>query len=240
MSTFQFKQFEIAQDQCAHKIGTDAVLLGAWTVPVSKPHTILDVGTGTGVIALMMAQRFPVAQVDAVEVDDAAFEQATYNIENSPFADRTYCYHAGFQEFYEEMDERYDLIISNPPYFDGTLERDDQLVSNQRQQARFDDALPFEELVYGVYQLLDSDGTFTCIIPVDREEKLLQIAAHFQLHATRKTYVKGTEDSPVKRVLMEFRFRESEPIIDHLTLEKSRHDYTAEYTSLVRDFYLKM
>ena len=253
MSTFKFKQFEVAQDQCAQKIGTDAILLGAWTNPVDQPYSVLDIGTGTGVIALMIAQRFLNAQVDAIEIDDAAFEQATANFENSPYGDRLFCYHAAFQEFYEEVEDRYVLIISNPPFFDGRLERDDDLVDEKRQQARFDDALPFEELVYGVYQLLETDGTFACVIPSNREEKFLKITDHFQLTPVRKTYVRGTADSPVKRVLMEFRFRESDistatsannPVADckveHLVIEKSRHDYTNEYIKLTKDFYLKM
>lgn len=240
MSTFKFKQFEIAQDKCAQKIGTDAVLLGAWAKPQEKPFSVLDIGTGTGVIALMMAQRFSRAQVDAIEIDDHAFEQATANFENSPYGDRLFCYHAAFQEFYEEVEERYDLIISNPPFFDGKLERDSSIIDEKRQQARFDDALPFEELVYGVYQLLDTNGTFACIIPSDREKEFLRITTHFQLFVTRKTYVRGTEDSAVKRVLMEFRFRESELETSELIIEKSRHDYTQDYIDLVKDFYLKM
>jgi tRNA1Val (adenine37-N6)-methyltransferase len=254
MSTFKFKQFEVAQDQCAQKIGTDAVLLGAWTDPQDKPYSILDIGTGTGVIALMMAQRFSRAQVDAIEIDDAAFEQAMANFENSPYADRLFCYHAAFQEFYEDVEERYDLIISNPPFFDGKLERDDAIVDEKRQQARFDDALPFEELVYGVYQLLETNGTFACIIPSSREEEFLKITAHFQLFPTRKTYVRGAKDTAVKRVLMELRFRESGSSqdqnndinteftteISELVIEKSRHDYTKEYMDLTKDFYLKM
>ncbi len=240
MSTFKFKQFEVAQDQSAQKIGTDAVLLGAWSNPESTPLSVLDIGTGTGVIALMMAQRFSSAQVDAIEIEDAAFEQATSNFENSPYGDRLYCYHASFQEFYEEVEERYDLIISNPPFFDGKLEREDAAIDSKRQQARFDDALPFEELVYGVYQLLEINGTFACIIPSDREEEFLKITQHFQLFPIRKTYVQGTATAAVKRVLMEFRFRESEPIIDNLIIEESRHNYTDDYIALTKDFYLKM
>lgn len=251
MSNFKFKQFEVAQDQCAQKIGTDAVLLGAWVNPVEEPYSILDVGTGTGVIALMMAQRYSRAQVDAVEIDDDAFEQATGNFENSSFADRLYCYHASFQEFYEEVEERYDLIIANPPFFDGKLERDDAIVNEKRQQARFDDALPFEDLVYGAYKLLETQGTFACVIPTDREVDFLKITNHFQLQATRKMYVRGTKEASLKRVLLEFRFRESvtpkEPNNNspaseskELIIEKARHEYTEDYIHLVKDFYLKM
>ncbi len=252
MSVFKFKQFEVQQDQCAQKIGTDAVLLGAWTAPATPPQNILDIGAGTGVISLMLAQRYGLAQIDAVEIDDLAFEQAASNFENSPYGDRLFCYHASFQEYYEEVDERYELIVSNPPFFNGSLQRDDQQISAQRQQARFDDALPFEELVYGVYQLLDRQGTFACIIPVDRESHLLKITDHFQLVVVRKTYVRGTSATAVKRVLLEFRFRGSEPhnsltttqrqipTVNHLTIERSRHHYTEAYIELTKDFYLKM
>jgi tRNA1Val (adenine37-N6)-methyltransferase len=202
----------------------------------------------------MMAQRFSSAQVDAIEIEEAAFEQSMANFENSPYADRLFCYHAAFQEFYEEVEERYDLIISNPPFFDGKMERDDSIVDEKRQQARFDDALPFEELVYGVYKLLETNGTFTCIIPADRQEEFLKITAHFQLFPIRKTYVRGTKQAAVKRVLMEFRFRESvisqdqnnnintglTTQVSELIIEKSRHYYTQEYINLTKEFYLKM
>lgn len=246
MSLFKFKEFSIAQDRCAQKIGTDGVLLGSWTQPYQEPKTILDIGTGTGVISLMLAQRYSRATVEALEIDVDAYEQATENFENSPWGDRMFCFHAEFQEFYEEVEERYDLIISNPPFYDAGSVKSDTQIENKRQQARFDDALPFEELVYGVYQLLETDGTFACIIPKEREERFLEITSHFQLQPVRTTYVKGKENSKVKRCLMEFRFRESVTEnntinkVQHLTIENSRHDYTDDYVQLTKDFYLKM
>jgi tRNA1Val (adenine37-N6)-methyltransferase len=246
MSLFKFKEFSIAQDRCAQKIGTDGVLLGSWTLPKEEPHSVLDVGTGTGIIALMMAQRFPQAHIEALEIETDSYEQATENFENSPWGDRLFCFHAAFQEFYEEVEERYDLIISNPPFYDaGSIKNSDQM-DPKRQQARFDDALPFEELVYGVYRLLENDGTFACVVPKDREDRLLEITAHFQLDPVRTTYVRGTQDSSIKRCLLEFRFRESVTAnnivhkIEHLVIEKSRHDYTDVYKSLTKDFYLRM
>ena len=246
MSLFQFKEFSIAQDRCAQKIGTDGVLLGSWTQPYQKPKTILDIGTGTGVISLMLAQRFTDATAEALEIDVDAYEQATENFENSPYGDRLFCFHAGFQEFYEEVEERYDLIVSNPPFYDASNVKNDSQIEDKRQQARFDDALSFEELVYGVYQLLETNGTFACIIPKEREKRFLEITTHFQLQLVRTTYVKGTENSKVKRCLMEFRFRESATNnnsvneVQNLTIEKSRHDYTDDYVELTKDFYINM
>ncbi|WP_213520804.1 methyltransferase [Nonlabens sp.] len=246
MSLFKFKEFTVAQDRCAQKIGTDAVLLGAWVTPHQEPRSILDIGSGTGVISLMLAQRFHHSNIEALEIDVDAYEQATENFENSPWGDRLFCFHAAFQEFYEEVEERYDLIVSNPPFYDAVSVKNEEQIEDKRQQARFDDALPFEELVYGVYQLLEKDGTFACIIPKDREERFLEITAHFQLEPVRTTYIKGTKDSKVKRGLIEFRFRESVqnnpaiPKTEMLVIEKSRHDYTEDYISLTKDFYLKM
>ncbi len=113
---FKFKLFSVHQDQCAMKIGTDGVLLGAWTSIDKRPFAILDIGSGTGLIALMMAQRSDADMIDAIEIDGDAYEQSVENFESSPWADRLYCYHAGLDEFVDELDEKYDLIISNPPF----------------------------------------------------------------------------------------------------------------------------
>ena len=246
MSLFKFKEFCVAQDRCAQKIGTDGVLLGAWTDPIKTPENILDVGTGTGVISLMLAQRYHLSHIEALEIDDNAFEQASENFENSPWGDRLFCYHSSFQEFYEEIDDRFDLIVSNPPFYNASSLKNEAIIEDKRRQARFDDALPFEELVYGVYRLLSIDGTFSCIIPKEREKRFLEITSHFQLEPVRTTYVKGNDNSPVKRCLMEFRFRESVTKTDtthksdNLTIEIARHKYTDAYKKLTKDFYLNM
>jgi len=240
MSVFKFKEFEVTQDCCAQKVGTDGVLLGAWTCQDKTPYNILDIGTGTGVIALMMAQRFANSQIEAIELDEDAFEQAATNFENSPWNDRLFCFHASFQEYFEEIDDTYDLIISNPPFFDSGNIKENQKIDKTREQARFDDALPFEELLFGAYQLLDDDGIFACIIPYNRENHFLNIAAHYKLFPSRITHVKGTKESAIKRSLIELRFRESDTKPTSLTIEVSRHHYTPDYIDLVKDFYLKM
>ena len=130
---FRFKQFSVAQDHCAMKIGTDAVLLGAWTNLDSQPNSILDIGAGTGILALMMAQRSGAELIDAIEIDDAAYEQCVGNFEASDWGDRLFCYHASLDEFTEEIEDQYDLIISNPPFYTDTFKTENE----ERNQGTF-------------------------------------------------------------------------------------------------------
>lgn len=234
-SPFRFKQFTVNQDQAAMKVGTDGVLLGAWVV-IENLNSILDVGTGTGLIALMLAQRSDAEQIDAIEIENNAYEQAVENFENSYWSDRLFCYHASLKEFVDEIDDKYDLIVSNPPFYTDTYESPD----NQRSLARFETALPFEELIESSVKLLSEKGHLALIIPFKEEEKVLQIASKNQLFLQKITRVKGTEQSDIKRSLMLFSFIESTPQTDELVIEIERHHYTDEYTALVKDFYLKL
>ena len=220
------------------KIGTDGVLLGAWASLDHQPFSILDIGTGTGVIALMLAQRSSADLIDALEIDEDAYEQAVENFENSDWGDRLFCYHASFDEFVEEMqeEEKYDLIISNPPFYS-----DDYSSGNaQRDRARFAEALPFEELIQGTSLLLSEEGRFNVIIPKKEEADFLKIAEEYRLFPQRITRVKGDVNSEVKRSLLEFGFEKKEFEPSELIIENSRHNYTEEYIELVKDFYLKM
>ena len=122
---FRFKEFSVAQDRCAMKIGTDAVLLGAWVSLEHQPESILDIGTGSGVIALQLAQRSTAELIDALEIEPEAYQQAVENFENSPWSDRLFCYHASLQEFTEEIEERYELIVSNPPFYTDAFKSND-------------------------------------------------------------------------------------------------------------------
>lgn len=236
-SLFQFKQFSVNQDKCAMKVGTDGVLLGAWVAPAQSPVEILDVGTGTGVVALMLAQRYANSEIEAIEIDQDAYEQAVENFENAPWADRMFSYHASFQEFFQEIDDKlYDLILSNPPFFSPTQKSEDA----SRNMARFEDALPFEHLFYGASKLLSDHGTFALIIPFDKEASAIETAKQMHLHPERITRVKGSPSSVVKRSLIQFVFTQADPDISELVIENSRHNYTQSYSELVKDFYLKM
>ena len=184
-----------------------------------------------------MAQRSPANTIDAVELDPDAFEQCTENFEASPWNDRLFCYHASVQEFTAEMDMKYDLIVSNPPFYN------DEYKSNNpaRDRARFTDTLPFDHLFLCAIQLLAWGGKVALIVPKKEQENIVTIASKHSLHPNRVCEVRGTPDSEVKRVLMEFsREKFRSPMFERLIIENDRHDYTESYVNLVKDFYLKM
>ena len=155
---FRFKQFEINQDRCAMKIGTDGVLLGSWT-NITAAESILDIGAGTGIIALMLAQRSSAEAIDAIEIDSNAYEQCIENFENSLWGDRLYCYHAGLDEFIEEIEDLYDVIVCNPPFYTESVTSGDL----QRDQARQNEFLPFKELIEGVSVLISEQKKHFCV-----------------------------------------------------------------------------
>ena len=236
---FSFKQFNISQDRCAMKVGTDGVLLGAWAPIFHQPYNILDIGAGTGLIALMLAQRSSADQIDAIEIDEDAYEQCVENFEKSNWNDRLFCYHAGLDEYTDELfeeEEEYDLIVSNPPFYSENYSSGDE----KRDQARFQDALPFDELIESAQALLSNNGIFAVIIPYKEEERFIQLAKSIGLFLLKTTRVKGTIESEIKRSLLAFSRLEQTPIIDELIIEIERHQYTDDYKELTKDFYLKM
>jgi tRNA1Val (adenine37-N6)-methyltransferase len=234
---FKFKQFSVEQDRCAMKIGTDGVLLGAWAPIENNPFSVLDIGTGTGIIALMLSQRSYAQQIDALEIDEDAYEQAVDNFENSPWSDRLFCFHAGLDEFVEEPEEEYDLIVSNPPFY-----TDDYKTENeQRDLARFADAMPFEDLVEAADLLLSENGVFAVIIPFKEEDNFIALAKEYELYPIKITRVKGTPITEIKRSLLAFSRNETATVLtNELIIETARHVYTPEYIELTKDFYLKM
>ena len=221
------------------KIGTDAVLLGAWCSVENFIDSILDVGSGTGVISLMLAQRSDAMTIDAVELDENAYEQTVENFEQSDWGDRLYCYNASFQEFATEMEEEeetYDLIVTNPPFYTDDFETDNKA----RNKARFTSSLSFEELIKSSKTILSENGIFCVVIPYKEEQKFVSLALESSLYLNRVCRVKGNPTSEIKRSLLEFSFLQKELKQDELIIEISRHQYTKEYIELTRDFYLKM
>jgi tRNA1Val (adenine37-N6)-methyltransferase len=235
---FKFKHFNIEDKNAAMKVGTDAVLLGAWVTIRKTCNSILDIGAGTGIIAMQMAQRSNAEQIDAVEVDENAYEQTVENFENSDWGDRLFCYHASFTQLVNELEgeEFYDLIICNPPFY----AEDYKTKTLQRNQARFQDALPFKDLIAGAYKLLSPKGQFSVIIPYSEEDKFVELAKEHKLHTEHITRVKGHKTAPIKRSLISLSFNKVEKIEDKLVIEVSRHNYTEAYKNLVKDFYLKL
>ncbi|WP_165749150.1 tRNA1(Val) (adenine(37)-N6)-methyltransferase [Cellulophaga sp. Z1A5H] len=243
MKPFRFKQFTVNQDKCAMKIGTDGVLLGAWTTIKDTSYSILDIGAGTGVISLMLAQRSYAENIEAIELDGDAFEQCTENFEASEWGDRLFCFHAGFDEFVDEYTEEepeeaelYDVIVSNPPFYSEEVSSGD----DARDQARQNSSLPFDELVSGVSKLLSPKGIFATIIPYKEEENFIALALENNLYPNRITQVRGTKNTEIKRSLLEFSFTECMYTPNELIIELERNIYTQEYIALTKDFYLKM
>ena len=239
MKPFKFKEFTVHQDKTAMKIGTDAVLLGAWCDLGEFPDAILDIGSGTGVISLMLAQRSDAMTIDAVEIDEGAYEQTVENFEQSDWGDRLFCYSAAFNDFAEEMaeeEEVYDVIVSNPPFYTDDFETKDEA----RNKARFTSSLTFEDLLAGVSKILSRNGLFSVIIPFKEEESFVQLARENGLFVQRICRVKGNETSEIKRSMLTFSFHEQEIKEEELIIEKERHQYTDAYIELTKDFYLKM
>jgi tRNA1Val (adenine37-N6)-methyltransferase len=237
MSIFNFKKFSVNQDKCAMKIGTDSVLLGAWCPVDNNPFSVLDIGAGTGILSLMLAQRSDAEQIDSLEIDEDAYEQCVENFENSPWSDRLFCFHAGLDEFVDEPEDEYDLIISNPPFYS----EDYKSENSQRDLARFQDALPFEDLIEAADLLLSENGIFAVIIPYKEEERFIDLCSQVELFPVKVTRVKGTQTTPIVRSLLAFkRYELSVLTADELVIEIGRHEYTHEYIELTKDFYLKM
>lgn len=234
-SYFQFKRFTVRHDKCAMKVGTDGVLLGAWT-NVAACKNILDVGTGTGLIALMIAQR-STARIDAIDMDADACLQASENVASSPFASSIHVYHRSFKEYATTTTYRYDLIVSNPPFFADSLKCPD----SQRSMARHTDTLCLDDLIGGCLPLLTSEGRIALILPSDREKELVRISTKNKLHILQRTDVIPTPGALPKRLLVELSPSPLQLSTSHtLTLEKSRHQYTQEYKALTQDYYLNM
>ena len=233
---FQFKEFTIYQDKTAMKVGTDGVLLGAWVDLSDQPDSILDIGTGTGLISLQLAQKCNAMTIDALEIEPNAHEQAVENFENSDWGDRLFCYHASLQEFVDEIDEKYDLIISNPPFYTDTFKS----VEEKRATARHTKTLSFEELLSATTKLLSPKGSCAFIIPFHEEDTFLAYAEENQLYPQRITRVKGNIKAIFKRSLLQLSFTNTTSKMEELAIEIKRHIYTNEYKDLVKDFYLKM
>ncbi len=232
--TFVFKQFTIQQDKCAMKVGTDAVILGAW-VNTKEANQILDIGTGTAILSLMLAQK-STANIDALEIDKASFEQAVENVQFSKWVNQINVIHTSFQDYYSEQEKKYDLIISNPPYFIDSLKAKEDARTN----ARHNTLLPFEELIKGVVKMLNTKGKFCVILPINEAGILRDLAETNGLQISKLLRVRtkaGKENE--KRHLMQFEFKPQTFSENTIVIEKeNRHDYTDEYKELTGDFYL--
>lgn len=233
---FRFKEFSIDQDKCSMKIGTDGVLLGAWA-DVADANRILDIGTGTGVIAIMMTQRNQTAMVSGVEVDEDSGLQAHRNMKASPWKDRLKLELLPIQEFARNSTETFDLIVCNPPFFSGGT-----LSYNQdRNSVRHTVKLPNGDLLRATKKLLAPSGKFCLILPFIEGLRFIEMAETYKFHCTKMVEVKPKINKPIERLLLQFELapaelQKSELVIQH----EVRNDYTKDYKDLTKDFYLKM
>ncbi|MDR3235655.1 MAG: methyltransferase [Prevotellaceae bacterium] len=233
-SYFQFKQFTVQQSDTAMKVNTDGVLLGAWA-SVENVTRALDVGTGTGVIALMLAQRHPDALIDAVDIDEASAKQAAVNVQESIWRERIQVVNSSFQQFAQHTAIRYDLIVSNPPYFVNALLPPD----GRRAVSRHTTALPYDDLLTSACILLQPEGRLSVILPYAESAMFMALAADKGLHCTHKVNVYSTIGKPPKRVLLSFMRQPAALHESLLTIHAPfSADYTTEYKMLTQKFYL--
>lgn len=236
---FTFKQFAICQDRCAMKVGTDGVLLGAWAC-VEHCHHILDMGTGTGLVALMAAQRSS-ADIVAIDLDADAVAQATENVASSPWSNRIQVLEADARELANSTPliasyQLFDAILCNPPFFENSLKCPD----SARTMARHTDTLSFDELARSASRLLAPDGELSVVIPYDRARDMTVSAACCGLFATRQTVVVPVKGGKPKRILMAFTRDGAAQTAETLFIQDAARCYTPEYIRLVEDFYLKL
>lgn len=231
---FKFKQFTIAQDQCAMKVGTDGILLGAWT-DVVNIRTALDIGSGTGLITIMLAQRASLSQIHGVEIDEKSSAQSIQNATNCPWSKRITIFNESIQNFALRTDDKYDLIVSNPPFFTGGTFSDSQDKNSVRHTIK----LPHGDLLRTVQKLLAAKGRLAVILPHIEGLRFIELAKTYQLSCTRKTEVIAKEGKGVERLLLEFK-KAGQDIEEAvlITRKKENDEWTEEFIKLTKDFYL--
>ena len=234
MSVFQFKEFVIQQDQNLMKVGTDGILLGAW-VNCDKAKKALDVGTGTGLIALMMAQRNPSLKVDGVEINESAYLEANNNVKDASFGDRIGLFNESIQDYALMSKEKYDLIVSNPPFFTGgTLSN-----NMDKQIIRHTIKLSHADLLRSVSSLIASNGSFAVIVPFLEGLRFIEIASTYNLHLERKTQVRSFEGSKIVRLLLSFSKTKPKTVEEEdLHLYESENVRSKAFAQLTKDYYL--
>jgi tRNA1Val (adenine37-N6)-methyltransferase len=234
METFQFKEFNLLQNDRVFKVGTDGVLLAAWT-DTTGAQRILDVGTGSGMIALIMAQKQPDANIDAIDIQKEAFEVAVENVRNSKWNNNIHVFHTSFRDYVVSAPQPYDLIISNPPFFIGSLKNPSPVKS----MARHADSLSMNEIAEGTAQLLAPGGRLVLIYPCREAEIFQRYALQHGLFCAKKFFVRPVPGKNHERTLMEFSRFEIACEENELTIEKGpRHHYTNEFKKLTEAFYL--
>ena len=232
MSGFTFKQFKVEHDSCAMKVSTDGILLGAWAY-LKGANTLLDIGTGTGLLALMCKQRQPALSITAVEIDEAAYKQAQQNIASSPWPNIT-VKHTTIQAF--EQAAPFDVVISNPPYFNRSLKG----LSDARNTARHTDGLSFDELIHAYMRLSHEHSCFNVILPTTEVGLFVELAKQSGLYLNAHCQVKTTPSKAFSRSLMRFSLVNTLLELTSLCIKNDNNRYSDDYIALCKAFYLKM
>ncbi len=253
--SFRFKQFFVHDELCAMKVGTDGVLLGAWAASLpplggTEGGLLLDIGTGSWLIALMLAQRFPTAHIHAIDIDANAVQQAQANFTASPWTSRLHAENISLQKYYRKenlnscaseyqnigiSEPRFDIITSNPPFFCNSLKNPDAA----RSTARHTDSLSYEELLQHSARLLADEGTLSLILPIEAEDTIIRLAQQYQLFPVRLCRIRGNLRKPFKRIMIDFQKKpDTQCIEETLTLEEAPNQRSEAYQALTQDFYL--
>ncbi|MFT5166331.1 MAG: tRNA1Val (adenine37-N6)-methyltransferase [Saprospiraceae bacterium] len=230
--TFRFKEFSIDQESCSMKVGTDGVLLGAWT-DIGDASSILDIGAGSGLIALMLAQR-SAAVLHAIEIDEDAWRQASQNFERSKWHSRMTAVHTPVQEFARIAQDKYDLIVSNPPFFSGGAFSADQERANVRHTIK----LPNGDLLSAARSLMSKEGRFCVILPLMEGLRFKEMAVNYGLYCNKMTEVRPFANRTANRLLLQFEKTEKELIEDSFVIWEKEQEYAKDFITLTEDFYL--
>lgn len=228
MKPFTFKQFEIQQSKDVFRVGTDGVLLGS-LANVDKALKVLEVGTGTGLISLMLAQRNSIAEFLGIDINEEAVNLTRQNFENSPFHAMLKNIHQDFKTF--ETTEKFDVIVSNPPYFEVSGSEKDKI-------ARQTVELNFRQLISKSSTLLSETGVFSVIIPTEAGQDFIKIAEEKQLFLIKRIYIRGIETSKPKRLVLEFSLTEQPLKEQEFAIEKSPRQYSDQYLELTKEFHV--
>jgi tRNA1Val (adenine37-N6)-methyltransferase len=229
---FRFKQFAVTQGRCAMKVNTDGVLLGAWA-HIKGADTILDIGTGTGVIALMMAQKNGTADIDAIDIDEEAFTQSTMNFNATVWADRLHPHHMSLQRFSAPI--KYDVIISNPPYFINDYASED----HRSNVAKHGTELTYEDLVAGICRLMNDNGKAFLVLPYFNVPVFETIAAKGNLFITKRADVVAVTGKKCYVTLLQLEKTTKAYTIDTIQIQNPDNTFTEQYKSITKEFYLK-
>lgn len=230
---FQFKQFSIQDENSAMKVGTDAVLLGAWNNPRNY-NSILDIGTGSGIIALMMAQK-SFAKIDAIDIDFNSVQDAIINFKNSPWSENLVAIHSSLSDYIKQSENKYDLILSNPPFFNNSLKSS----SDRKNLSKHTSTLSHKDLLLGVRNLISINGKFAVIIPYDQMKSFFNIALIEGLYCYKKLIIYPTPNKPANRIIMEFSLKKENQIMEEeLIIRDASGKFSEQYKTLTKDFYI--